>query len=51
MQATVRTNRFISDEELYRIGEDNPGWNVERIDGGVVMGPTNFGDRFWSTCA
>src|SRR5450755_2653370 len=43
MRATVRTDTFISDEELYRIGEDNPGWNVERIDGGVVMSPTNFG--------
>ena len=41
MRATVRTDTFISDEELYRIGEDNPGWNVERIDGGVVMSPTN----------
>ncbi len=43
MRATVRTDRFISDAELYRIGEDNPGWKVERIDGGVVMSPTNFG--------
>ena len=42
MQATVRTDTFISDAELERIGEDNPGWNVERIDGGVVMSPTNF---------
>jgi Uma2 family endonuclease len=42
MQATVRTDTFISDAELYRIGEDNPGWKVERIDGGVVMSPTNF---------
>jgi Uma2 family endonuclease len=41
MRATVRTDTFISDAELYRIGEDNPGWNVERIDGGVVMSPTN----------
>jgi Uma2 family endonuclease len=41
MRATVRTDRFISDAELYRIGEDNPGWNVERIDGGVEMSPTN----------
>jgi Uma2 family endonuclease len=41
MQATVRTDTFISDAELERIGEDNPGWNVERIDGGVVMSPTN----------
>jgi Uma2 family endonuclease len=42
MQATVRTDTFITDAELERIGEDNPGWNVERIDGGVVMSPTNF---------
>ena len=42
MRATVRTDTFISDAELYRIGEDNPGWNVERIDGGVVMSPTNI---------
>jgi Uma2 family endonuclease len=42
MRATVRTDTFISDAELERIGEDNPGWNVERIDGGVVMSPTNF---------
>ncbi len=41
MRATVRTDRFISDAELHRIGVDNPGWNVERIDGGVVMSPTN----------
>ena len=41
VRATVRTDTFISDAELYRIGEDNPGWNVERIDGGVVMSPTN----------
>ncbi len=41
MRASVRTDTFISDAELYRIGEDNPGWNVERIDGGVVMSPTN----------
>jgi Uma2 family endonuclease len=42
MRATVRTDTFISDAELARIGEDNPGWNVERIDGGVVMSPTDF---------
>ncbi len=42
MRATVRTDRFISDAELERIGEDNPGWKVERIDGGVVMSPAEF---------
>ena len=24
-----------TDEDLYRIGEENPGWKVERVDGGV----------------
>lgn len=42
MRATVRTDTFISDAELERIGDDNPGWKVERNDGGVVMSPTNF---------
>jgi Uma2 family endonuclease len=43
MQATVRTSHFITDDELIRIGEDNPGWHVERIDGGVVLCPTSWG--------
>ena len=40
MRATIRTDHFITDAELERIGGDNPGWQVERIDGGVVMCPT-----------
>lgn len=41
MLVQVHLERPISDRELWRIGEDNPGWKVERVNGGVVMSPTS----------
>ncbi len=41
MRATLRIDRPITDQELVRIGDDNEGWHIERIDGGVVMSPTS----------
>ena len=32
----------VTDEELEQIGDANPGWRVEFIDGSVIMSPTNF---------
>ncbi len=42
MRATLRIDRVITDDELVRISEDNEGWHIERIDGGVVMSPTSI---------
>jgi len=42
MQATVHLSVPISDEDLERISEDNPGWKVEREGGAcLVMSPTS----------
>jgi Uma2 family endonuclease len=40
MYVQVHLDRPITDRELWRIGSQNPGWKVERVDGGVVMSPT-----------
>lgn len=42
MRVQVHLKRPISDRELWRIGEDNPGWKVERVDGGIMMAPTTI---------
>jgi Uma2 family endonuclease len=42
MFATVRLPSPISDADLYRIGEENPGWKVEFFDGAICMTPTSY---------
>jgi Uma2 family endonuclease len=42
MFATVRLPAPISDFDLYRIGEENPGWKVELVDGAIYMTPTGL---------
>lgn len=42
MVARVDLHRPISDEELTRIGQENPGWKVELVDGAIQMVPTGF---------
>lgn len=41
MHATVRMPYEITDADLLRIAADNPGWQVELIDGAVVVSPTS----------
>jgi Uma2 family endonuclease len=48
MQATVRIDQHpISDAELAPVGADNAGWQVERVQGALVISPTgaNAGRR------
>lgn len=37
--ATARVRLPVSDEDLRRIGEENPGWKVELVDGAIEMTP------------
>ncbi len=42
MVARVHPPTPISDEDLERIGRDNPCWKVELIGGTIQMVPTGF---------
>lgn len=42
MVARVHLGTPISDEELMRVGRENPGWKVELVDGAIQMVPTGF---------
>ena len=39
--AMVRVSVPVSDEQLLRITEENPGWKIERVGGGLLMNATN----------
>jgi Uma2 family endonuclease len=41
MYPTIRLSIPVSDEDLERVSEENPGWKIERDSrGGLVMSPT-----------
>ncbi len=43
MRATIHLRQSITDDDLRRVSEENPGWQVERAaDGSLLMSPTSM---------